>query len=108
MDPVDVEYKIIDVIDMAGTIVIRARDVNTNVEVSMNVNSNSFHEMTETAVDHMIVDMLCREINIQEKKKVAMATGTPNNLMRLRTLMGSKATTKLHPIVQNAKKEGDT
>jgi hypothetical protein len=95
IDPIDVEYVIVDVIDMHGTIIVQARDVKTETSVSLNFNSLSFYDMTEDDVSHHIITALRREIEFKQSREIPQVTGKPDNLLRLKAQMHARTRIKL-------------
>jgi hypothetical protein len=93
--PVDIEYEIIDVVDMHGTIIVQARDVNTDTMVSLNFNSLSFYGMTQDDISHHLVDALRKQIDHNQSKAIPQVTGKPDNFMLFKNLMLTRKRTKL-------------
>jgi len=102
--PADIKYQMVDVIDMKGTIVIRAMEPNLGIEVGFNVNAQSFSQMSEDDVDHMIIDHIYQKYKASEQSKLAMATGSEDNLTRLKRMMVEKTHKQLHPAIRNVHK----
>jgi hypothetical protein len=99
--PTDIKYQMVDILDMTGTIVIKAMEPTLGIEVAFNVNGQSFAQMSHDDVDHMIIDHIYQKAKAQEKSKLAMATGEEDNLTRLKRLMVEKSHQALHPAIRN-------
>jgi hypothetical protein len=106
--PADIKYQMVDVIDMKGTIVIRAMEPNLGIEIGFNVNAQSFNQMSEDEVDHMIIDHIYQKYKAEERSKLSMATGSENNLTRLKRMMVEKTHKQLHPAIRNVTEKSDT
>lgn len=106
--PADIKYQMVDVIDMKGTIVIRAMEPNLGIEIGFNVNAQSFNQMSEDEVDHMIIDHIYQKYKAEEQSKLSMATGSENNLTRLKRMMVEKTHKQLHPAIRNVTEKSDT
>jgi hypothetical protein len=83
---------------MQGTIIVQARDVNTDTAVSLNFNSISFHQMSQDDVSHHIVTALRREIEHNNSKTLPQAIGKSDNLTHFKKLMLTRERVKLTPL----------
>lgn len=85
----DIKFRIVDIVDMKGTIIVQARDDEHDVNVSLNFNSLSFHNMDEDTINHHLASAIMKEI--KHKESLSRQQFAPDNFAKLKEAMLNKS-----------------